>query len=460
MTTEHTMTVEGAVGDERKSLRIRRGVSAATVALLLAFGAGCSGANEQPINTPVPGPQGMPMPGPMPGGQGGNGAGANAQFGVPDAIPGAGKKMNAAAFAAYQQGLAAFAQGELVQAQGHFKKATEEDDKAFQAFYSLGSVQQRLGKSSAMSSYRKAFTILPEYDRAIVAYGMLVAKTGSLAEADKFLSEKRGRLPKSASIAAALAEVKSLQKDTAGAQQLAQEALKLNPSHPGAMMTIARDHYRNRRLDLSLYALKAILDGFGEDNPPRDKNNAEARLLRAFIFREQNNRVGALTEFRRAMELRPDLVVARIHLATYLLESGDAEEALPILQHALRFDKENLAVHLSLGDAQRLLTNYAEAKKEFEWVRSREPNLAAVHYNFGLLYLFAAKMPGMTPRQKVEAAIKSFEKFKELSNKSNEGDVDELLNRAKLQKAEMDALDAANKPKPAPAPAPAPKKDS
>ena len=96
---------------------------------------------------------------------------------------------------------------------------------------------------------------------------MFQARRGKVSAADSFLTRQRGKRPKSAALAAALAEVKSLQKDTASAQSLAQESLKLDPTYAPAMMTIARDHYRNRRLDLSLYALKAIVDGFGPDNP-------------------------------------------------------------------------------------------------------------------------------------------------------------------------------------------------
>src|SRR5262249_56151176 len=92
------------------------------------------------------------------------------------------------------------------------------------------------------------------------------------------VGEKRGQMPKSAGVAATLAEIKSLQKDTGAAQRIAGEALKINPDYRPAMVIMARDHYRNRRIDLALYALQAILDGFGDENPPRDKDNAEAML--------------------------------------------------------------------------------------------------------------------------------------------------------------------------------------
>src|SRR5262249_32611162 len=148
----------------------------------------------------------------------------------------------------------------------------------------------------------------------------------------------RAQFPESAAIIAALAEVKSIGKDTASAQQLAQEALKKNSDYRPAMVTLARDHYRNRRLDLALYALQAILDGFGDENPPRDRDNAEAHFLRALILKEQGRRAAALAEFKRAVEIRPDLVGARVELAAYYLEAGNATDAQPLLDGALRFD--------------------------------------------------------------------------------------------------------------------------
>ncbi len=428
--------------------RTRPALLATSVSIgwLLLLGACEDGATGPQVPThPTATPMGQPyVPKPGTGGP---------QYGVADPMPeGAGaKQMNAQAAAFYNQGMAAFAQGELKQAQAFFKQAAEADSEAFQAFYSLGVVQERLGSSGAATSYKKAFTIIPKYERAMVAYGLFLAKTGKLSKADSFLTGKRGKFPKSAKLTAALAEVKSLQKDTASAQNLAQEALKLDPSHAPAMMTIARDHFRNRRLDLALYALKAVLDGFGPDNPARDKENAEGHLLRAHIWYEQDKRGIAMNAYKKALELRPDLVVPRLRLATRLLESGGADEALPMLRTALKYDADNLNAHLSLGDAYRLTGQYSAARQEFEWVKTRDSSLAEVHYNLGLIYMFAPQLPGMKKRQQVKAAIAAFTKYKDMKGKAaEESDVDDLLAQAKLKKDELDALEAASKPKPVP----------
>jgi Tfp pilus assembly protein PilF len=373
------------------------------------------------------------------------------QWGIPDA-PSAARPgeapdqaprptMNPQAQMLYQQAMQAFSVGDMVNARAGFQQATQADPKAHQAFYSLGVVQERLKDTGAAASYKQAFAIVPDYEPAIVAYAMYLAKRGGHGEADRVLSEKRGQMPKSAAVAAALAEVKSLQKDSGQAQRIAQEALKLNPDYRPAMVIIARDHYRNRRLDLALYALQAILDGFEpvSENPPRDKGNPEAHLLRGLIWREQGLRAQAMGEFRKALDRRPDLVEARVQLATFLLEAGTPEEALPVLEGAVRFDADNIAAHLALGDAYRLLQRYTDAKREFEWVLAREPGLPQVHYDLGLLYLFAPSIPNMTPKQQVAEAIAELKKFQEVRNKGEQDDSDELLSRAKLKEAEINA---------------------
>jgi tetratricopeptide (TPR) repeat protein len=356
----------------------------------------------------------------------------------------------------YMNAMQAFANGDLAGAKVLFEQTTQADPRSHQAYYSLGVTQERLRDAGAAASYRQAFTIVPDYEPAIIAYAMLLARKGQLSDAERTLNEKRGQMPKSAAVAATLAEIKSLQKDTGSAQRIAQEALKLNPDYRPAMVIIARDHYRNRRLDLALYALTAILDGFGDDNPPRDKDNPEALLLRGLIWREQGNRGGAMEQFSRALALRADLVEARVQYSTFLLEAGNAEEALPILEGAVKFDSESTPARLNLGDAYRLLGRYGDAKTQFEWVLARDNSLPQVHYDLGLLYLFAPAVPGMTAKQQVAEAIKELKKFQEIRAKDEHDDSDELLNRAKLKEGELTAAAAAAAAPPPPPPGPTP----
>jgi tetratricopeptide (TPR) repeat protein len=391
---------------------------------------------------------------------------AGPQFAVSDAPTDASAAsqrpaLSGSALTAYQAGMAAFQAGDLQGAKSQFVAATQADSKAYQAYYSLGVVRERLNETSgALQAYRQATTIVADYEPAIVAYGVLLARSGKPDDANDFLSARQAQMPKSAAVTAAMAEVKSIQGDSGAAHRLAQEALKKNPDYRPAMITLARDHYRSRRLDLALYALKGILDGYGDENPPRDKNNAEAHLLRGLIYKEQGLKAAAIPELQKAIELRPDLVEARVHLANYLLESGNASEAAGLLETALKYDSVNVLARLNLGDAYRLLGKVAEAQRELDWVVKTDPSVAQAHYNLGLLYLFSQSVPGLTPGQAADKAISELEVYKKLKPRSLGGapdDSDELITRAKTQKAlaEAKAAEAAAPPPAAPAAAPA-----
>jgi Tfp pilus assembly protein PilF len=415
-------------------------------------GAGTGKGAEAPAQTSAAATP--PATGPTPAGE---------QFAVSDAPTNGDSsanrpKMNASAQAAYNAGMDAFKKGDLVGAKNQFSQATQADPKAYQAFYSLGVVRERTNETSgALTAYRQATTVVPDYEPAIVAYAVLLARTGKPDDATDFLNQRQASMPKSAAVTAAQAEVKSIQGNSGEAQRLAQEALKLNPDYRPAMVTLARDHYRSRRLDLALYALKGILDGYGEENPPRDKNNAEAHLIRGLIYKEQGLRGPSIQELQKALELRPDLVEARVQLSSYFLEAGNAADAQQMLEPALRFDNDNVIAHLNLGDAYRLLGRPADSKRELEWVKARDPSVAQVHYNLGLLYLFTDNFPGVSPGQAADTAIDELSQYKKMKPRVAGGtpdDTDELITRAKTKKALLDAktaesADAASSPPPA-----------
>jgi tetratricopeptide (TPR) repeat protein len=411
---------------------------------LLLVVLGCAACAGQRGATPAVAPGQAPPPGApvvSPTGQ---------QFAVSDAPSGQGAQaverpqMNAQAAQAYARGLAAFQAGDLGNAQAEFTRATQADASAYQAFYSLGVVRERLNnRAAAITAYRQALNVVRDYEPAIVGVAIAQAQLGKAQEAESFLQGQRAQLPESAAVLAALAEIKSILGDSGEAQRLAQEALKKNPDYRPAMVTLARDHYRRRRLDLALYALKGILDGYGEENPARDKNNAVARLLRGLIYKEQGSKGAAIDEFRRALELRPDLVEARVQLATYLLEAGNAAEAVQLLEGALRYDAGNVLARLNLGDAYRLLGRAGDAKRELEWVARTDPSVVQVHYNLGLLYLFSENIPGVTAEQAADLAISELGKFREKRPRGGGADdTEELLTRARTKKGLLEAQKA------------------
>ena len=432
---------------------MRRLLHASASALLVSslWLVGCGGGDK--VNYPE-------------GGKGVAQTGDGAQVGIVDGAPGESSGLTGAAKEAYDRGWAAWLAGDLPGAKAAFNEAIAKEPKSHAAHYSLGTVLDRLGDASgAQQAFRTSFTSKPDYEPAMCAYGISLARGGHTGEASTFLEDKRQKA-QSARLTTCLTEAKSMGNDSAGAQQLAQDALRINPDYKEAMVTIARDHYRGHRLELAKYALQAILEGFGDSSPPRDKDNAEAHLLRGIILREQGQRQAAMADFDAARQRRPDLVEALIELGTMKLQAGNVGEAVPLLESAVRFSPNNPLAHLNLGDAYRLAGRPQDAKKEFDTALAQDSSLSAAHYNLGLLYLFSPNIPGTSADAQVATAIKELETYRSMRGaKAPPGqsdDVDELLSRAKAKQAELKnaaaAPPAAAAPAATPAPAPAEKK--
>ena len=269
--------------------------------------------------------------------------------------PDAHSDLTGSAKSAYDKGFQAWMRGDLQGAKAGFQEAASNDSKSAAPHYSLGCVYDRLGEySSAQTEYRKALDLKPDYELAMGGYAMSLATSGHAGEADTNLTAQRAKMPNSARVATYLAEIKSMENDSGSAQQIAQDALRLDPDFKDAMVTIARDHYRARRMELAKYAIQAILDGFGDVSPPRDPTNAEAHLLRGLIYKETGFRQGAFKDFEAAVAKRPDMVEALIQLGVMKLEAGNSAEAVPLLEAATKFGPKSSLAHLNLGDGYRL----------------------------------------------------------------------------------------------------------
>jgi tetratricopeptide (TPR) repeat protein len=345
---------------------------------------------------------------------------------------------------AYSKGFTAWAGGDLAGAKAAFSDAASRAPKAGGPRYSLGCVLERLGDAQgALDAYRSAYAASPKYEIAMGAYAVGLARTGRGSDAEQFLADKRAQNPDSARLTTYLAEVKSIEGDSPGCQQLAQQALTKQPDFKEAMVVIARDFYRSHKWDLARYALQAILDGADDGSiPPRDKGNGDALLLRGLIERESGRRKAALGDFAQAIARRPDLFEAYINLGEMKLEAGNATEAQGPLEKAIRYAPNVPIGHLDLGDCYRLLGRPADAKSELDTALRMDSTLAGAHYDLGLLYLFSQSVPGASGQDdQIAKAIQELETYRSMRGaKTTKGpgdDVDELLSTAKRKQSEL-----------------------
>jgi tetratricopeptide (TPR) repeat protein len=376
--------------------------------------------------------------------------------------PGGGSDLTGDAKVAYDRGFQAWMAGDLKGAKAAFSDAAAKAPTASGPRYSLGCVLERLGDSQgALNAYRVAVAQNSKYDVAAGAYALLLARTGHGSEAEQFLGERRAKDPNSPLLITYFAEVRSIEGDSPGCQQLAQEALEKQPDSKDAMIVIARDYYRNHRWDLARYALQAILDGSDDGSiPARDPGNAEGLLLRGLIEREVGQRKQAIGDFEQASAKRPDLFEAYVNLGEMKLEAGNATEAQAPLERAAAFAPNVGVAHLDLGDCYRLLGRAVDAKRELDMALGLDSTLAGAHYDLGLLYLFSPAVPGVSsPDDQLTHAIREFESYRSMRGaktpKGQGDDVDELLSTAKRKQSELQMKNQAAQP-PAPGAAAAP----
>ncbi|MFI5298007.1 MAG: tetratricopeptide repeat protein [Polyangiales bacterium] len=373
---------------------------------------------------------------------------------APTPAPEPASKLSGSARDAYDRGVAAYSKGDLAGAVAALQQAVAAEPRAYEAHYALGMALEHLGKlSDALEEYRNASKIKPDYAKAVAAYCFLLYRQGSKTEAESKLGDAQAASPKDVHLMTALAEIKSLQGDSATAQQLASAALTADAKYEAAMVMIARDYFRTGRVDLASYVLGAVLDGQqteeerskglpAKKNPPRAPNNAEAHFLRALIFQRLGDRLHAAQWLESAAKLRPDLVDAQLALGMIRLEANDADGALAPLKLAVAFNPQSVEGHIALGEANRLTSHPAEAKAEYLWVTSSSlsspQQKALAQYDMGLLYFLTPNFEGLVDTNRLDKAIDLFTQFNKAkgsaSGPSWPADADDLIEQARRAK--------------------------
>ncbi len=96
-------------------------------------------------------------------------------------------------------------------------------------------------------------------------------------------------------------------------------------------------------------------------------------------------------EFRRALELNSNQVIAHQWYGLYLSSIGRHEEALTHFKRALELDPLNLTAHTNLATGYENARQYEQALEQFKQTLEIDPNYAAAHSNLSQTYLDMGK---------------------------------------------------------------------
>lgn len=317
--------------------------------------------------------------------------------------------MSASARSAFQDGLAAASRNDVATAQARFQTALQQDRNAYRAAYNLGVLADRQGQENqALDYYRQALRIQPDYEQAVDGIVSILLRRSSVTEAVNLVAPLAQQYRSNKRLQAIYARALTAAGRYDDAWNAARRALQCDERYVPALVALVRTSLAQGRQELAESILEQALR--------IDGNDAEAHFLKGTILRDQPGRLReALDEFRKAVDLRPDYVDARMALGIQLLAGGNYPDAVAQFQAARDLAPNLVAVHLNLGDALRSTKQWQQAKAELDQALRLNPNLAEAHYNLGLMYQTAGpEFPGMDDLQSAQKAVEEFTAYRNL----------------------------------------------
>jgi tetratricopeptide (TPR) repeat protein len=128
-------------------------------------------------------------------------------------------------------------------------------------------------------------------------------------------------------------------------------------------------------------------------------NNLAGTLLDKGQFNE------AITHYKRALEIKPNVAPVQSHLAKALLEQGQIDEAVAHLQKALEVDPNYAEAYNHLGTASLKRGQSAEAIAYYQKALQLNPSYADAHNNLGVAFLRTGQIDEAIAQYKEAAAL-------------------------------------------------------
>jgi tetratricopeptide (TPR) repeat protein len=231
--------------------------------------------------------------------------------------------------------------------------------------------------AAAEGHYRQALKVRPDHGPSLVNLATLLASGGRAADAERLVADTVKASPSRPGPRVAAAVIALRQRDLAGAEREAREALSLDERNVPAMLVLAQVFRGQGRLDTARFAV--------DNGLALEPGNALLHLERGHVLVALNERQEALFAYERAARLRPTLAEALEPYGRLLLERGFAVEARAALEMLVKLRPTSGLAWLHLGNAQRANKAYPAAEAAYRKALELDPALDEAHFNLGLL---------------------------------------------------------------------------
>jgi tetratricopeptide (TPR) repeat protein len=131
-----------------------------------------------------------------------------------------------------------------------------------------------------------------------------------------------------------------------------------HPESREILDTIARAYSHRMRYRLAGMCLNKWIEV--------EPDNAKPYYWRGWVYERMGNEKGAMGDYRRAIQIDPDLVPARLRIAEMLLEDKQAPEAEPHLDRLMRQSPDDPQVRSRMGICRFLQGDAGEARRLLE----------------------------------------------------------------------------------------------
>ncbi len=306
------------------------------------------------------------------------------------------------------------------------------------AHYNAGVMYERMGRyREAGQRYQAAIDANPKYFAAIQNLANLAVRQGDTAKAEALLLEHIRLQPGELGLRNRLSSVWLAANKIDAAEQEAKKILKADERNTGALLNLAVVFFRRGQHELAT----SVLDRAREINP----NEAEVWSNLGFVYLAQDKKSEAVEAFKRATELRDDLPEAHNNLGALFIETHDYEAAIKSLQRAIALYPDFANAYVNLGNAYKGNRQYKESEDAYKKAASLAPEEAVVLYNLGVLHL-DNRLPGVGPLERWDRAKEYLEKYATDASglateerKRVEGFVKEAERGRKREKRKMEA---------------------
>jgi tetratricopeptide (TPR) repeat protein len=209
-------------------------------------------------------------------------------------------------------------------------------------------------------------------------------------------------------------EVKAAQKlydarNYQGAVVQAKAALNKNERYTPAMLVMAKAYFKLGKNEW-VKTLGDMMKNAGASESER----SDIYQMLAFMEVDKKNTPGAIEQFKKAAEARPENAILWNNLGAQYLVVKNYREAGPVLEKSVQLQPTFTKAHLNLGSAYRGVKQYDKALTEYKQALALFPRYADAVFNLGILYLDADKMPNMDTTAKLNTAIIYLQQYKQM----------------------------------------------